>query len=119
VELEADLAVFRACSDATRLRLLFLLEAGELCVCELVAALRMPQGKVSRHLAVLKHAGLVRDRRDGTWIHYSLSAPETPLGRRLRAYLRAVAKTASADDRACLVPAACRDSCCSRSENPS
>jgi ArsR family transcriptional regulator, arsenate/arsenite/antimonite-responsive transcriptional repressor len=112
VNLEADLAAFRACSDATRLRLLFLLEGGELCVCELVAALRMPQGKVSRHLAVLKQAGLVRHRREGAWVHYSLSAPETPLGRRLRSYLRAVAKTAAVDDRARLEPAACRDPAC-------
>ena len=82
-----DLAVFKAFSDETRLRILFLLEEGELCVCELVAVLDMPQGKMSRHLSVLKHAGLVSDRRDGVWIYYSLAGPGTVLKRLLRGYL--------------------------------
>ena len=85
--MEADLAIFKACSDATRLRILFLLSEGELCVCELVAALEMAQGKISRHLAVLKQAGLADDRRDGTWIFYSLRAPDSDLKRRLHSYL--------------------------------
>ena len=85
--LEADLAVFKACADATRLRVLFLLDERELCVCELVAALRMPQGKVSRHLGVLKRAGLVRDRREGTWIFYSLASSDGGLADQLATYL--------------------------------
>ena len=52
--MDKDLAVFKACSDATRLRILFLLTERELCVCEIMAVLDLPQGKVSRHLAVLK-----------------------------------------------------------------
>ena len=51
MELKEDLAVFKACSDETRLRLLFLLSERELCVCELVLILDMPQGKISRHLS--------------------------------------------------------------------
>jgi ArsR family transcriptional regulator len=82
------LAVFKAFSDETRLRILFLLSERELCVCELVAVLAMPQGRVSRHLAVLKHAELVSDRRDGTWIYYSLAPPDTGLKRRLYDYLK-------------------------------
>ena len=85
--MEPVLAVFNACADATRLRLLFLLRGCELCVCELVAVLEMPQGKVSRHLAVLRQAGLVRDRRAGTWIHYSLAPPNSALTQALHAYL--------------------------------
>ena len=54
---------------------------------EIVAVLGMPQGKVSRHLTVLRHAGLVTDRREGLWIYYSLASPDTPLGRRLIDYL--------------------------------
>jgi ArsR family transcriptional regulator len=54
-----DLEIFRACADATRLRLLVLLSERELCVCDLVDVLEMPQGKISRHLAVLRRAGLV------------------------------------------------------------
>ena len=82
-----DLAIFKAFSDETRLRVLFLLSDRELCVCEIVAVLGMPQGKVSRHLTVLRHAGLVTDRREGLWIYYSLASPDTPLGRRLIDYL--------------------------------
>lgn len=77
--MKTDLAVFKALSDETRLRILFLLTTGELCVCELVAVLEMPQGKISRHLSVLKNAGLVSDRREGTWIYYRLPAPDTDL----------------------------------------
>ncbi len=85
--METDLAIFKACSDLTRLRILFLLAERELCVCELVEVLEMPQGKISRHLAIIKNAGLVRDRREGTWIYYSLKEMETPLKRPLRTYL--------------------------------
>jgi len=86
--MKKDLAVFRALGDETRLRTLFLLAERELCVCELVAVLEMPQGKVSRHLAQLKQAGMVSDRREGTWIYYSLEAPGSGLVRRLHTYLR-------------------------------
>lgn len=87
--MENDLEVFKACADETRLRVLLLLAERELCVCELVEVLDMPQGKISRHLAVLKHAGLVQSRREGTWIYYALCKPDTGLQKRLHAYLRA------------------------------
>jgi|SRR5208282_2031620 len=64
--------VFKALSDETRLRTLKLLEDGELCVCDIVAALDMVQPKVSFHLKILKDAGLVKDRKQGKWIHYSI-----------------------------------------------
>jgi ArsR family transcriptional regulator len=70
--------LFRALSDPTRLRLLLLLAAeGELCVCELTHALAVSQPKISRHLAMLREAGIVIDRREGLWIHYRLS-PKSP-----------------------------------------
>ncbi len=72
--MDKDLAVFKACSDATRLRILFLLTERELCVCEIMAVLDLPQGKVSRHLAVLKQHGLIKDHRDGVWIYYALAS---------------------------------------------
>ena len=72
-DMDNDVAVFKACSDATRLRILFLLTERELCVCEIMAVLDMPQGKISRHLAVLKQYGLLKDRRDGVWIYYALA----------------------------------------------
>jgi len=67
-------AIFDVLADATRRRILALLVGrGELCVCELTAALDQIQPKVSRHLAVLKEAGLVSQRRAGTWMYYRLA----------------------------------------------
>jgi ArsR family transcriptional regulator len=67
------LTVFKALSEGIRLRIVKLLEHGELCVCDIVAALDMIQPKVSFHLAVLKDAGLVKDRKQGKWTHYSIA----------------------------------------------
>jgi len=75
------LSLFKALSDETRLRIVKLLEKGELCVCHLVAAVDMSQSKVSFHLKVLKEAGLVKDRRAGKWMYYRLD--ESDLFRRL------------------------------------
>jgi ArsR family transcriptional regulator len=74
------LTVFKALSEETRLRIIKLLEHGELCVCDIVAALDMIQPKVSFHLAVLKEAGLIKDRKQGKWTHYSIA--ETDMFRR-------------------------------------
>lgn len=69
-----DLAViFKAASEPIRVRILSLLVHGELCVCHLHGALDAPQPTVSRHLAILRQAGLVRARRDGSWVHYTLT----------------------------------------------
>ncbi len=65
-------SIFKALSDETRLRILKLLEHGELCVCDIVAAFDMIQPKVSFHLATLKAAGLVKDRKEGKWMHYKI-----------------------------------------------
>ncbi len=67
------LSVFKSLSEETRLRIVKLLEHGELCVCDIVAALDMIQPKVSFHLAVLKEAGLIKDRKQGKWTHYSIA----------------------------------------------
>lgn len=64
--------LFKALSDETRLRIMCLLVTGELCVCDLMAVLQLPQSTVSRHLAYLKNSGLVDDRRCGVWMYYSL-----------------------------------------------
>jgi len=68
--------IFKAFSDETRLRILKLLELGELCVCDIVAALDTTQPNVSFHLGVLKEAGFIKDRRKGKWIHYSIDDAE-------------------------------------------
>jgi len=69
---------FRALADSTRLRCLLLLAAhDELCVCEFIHALALPQPKVSHHLGALRKAGLVSDRKQGLWVYYRLH-PELP-----------------------------------------
>ena len=73
--------IFKARSDETRLRVIKLLEECELCVCDITAALDMSQPKVSFHLSTLKDAGLIKDRKQGKWIHYSLN--ESDLFRRM------------------------------------
>jgi len=73
--------IFKALSDETRLRIIKLLEEGELCVCDITAALDLVQPKVSFHLSTLKEASLIKDRKQGKWVHYSLN--EKDLFRRM------------------------------------
>ena len=70
--MKKTIELFKALADPTRLRIIKLLENGELCVCQLTAALRMGQSRISRHLSILKQAGLIEDRRAGKWVHYRL-----------------------------------------------
>ncbi len=63
----------KAISDETRVRILKLLEEGEFCVCQLMDILGMKQSTVSKHLGILKTAGLVECRKNGTWTFYKLS----------------------------------------------
>ena len=69
---EFELAL-KAAGDPTRTRILKLLESGGLCVCQVQAILGLAPSTVSKHLTVLKLAGLVTDQRDGKWIQYALS----------------------------------------------
>jgi len=74
--METALSIFKALSDETRLRIVNLLFEQELCVCELMEALEMPQPRISHQLSILKAAGLVTDRREGRWIVYRLQEGE-------------------------------------------
>lgn len=74
------LRILDALSDPVRLRLLRLLRERELCVCELVDSLRIPQYAISRHLRSLRTLGLVAARRDGRWMHYRLGNEMTDGG---------------------------------------
>ncbi|HKZ81161.1 MAG TPA: metalloregulator ArsR/SmtB family transcription factor [Pyrinomonadaceae bacterium] len=67
--------LFKALADRTRLRLLNLMGADEICVCFFVEALKTNQPKISRHLAYLRRAGIVAARREGKWIHYRVVEP--------------------------------------------
>lgn len=89
--------LFKALSDETRLRILVLLRTGELCVCDLMGILDLPQSTVSRHLAYLRNAGLVDDRRQGVWMFYSLAVADPSFERDLLALLdRQLAQTPQA-----------------------
>lgn len=75
--------IFRALSDRTRLRIMNLLRGGELCVCDLVGILDVPQPTASRHLAYLRRAGLVRARKEGLWHFYRLAPGKSVFHERL------------------------------------
>ncbi len=79
----------KAAADPTRTRILKLLEGGGLCVCQVQAVLGLAPSTVSKHLTILKLAGLVEDRRDGKWIEYGLArVSDNPHARRILALLR-------------------------------
>ncbi|HZP00900.1 MAG TPA: metalloregulator ArsR/SmtB family transcription factor [Terriglobia bacterium] len=86
---------FKALADANRLRIINLLFYGELCGCDIQVVLETSQPNASRHLTYLKHAGLVRDRREGFRVFYGLIEPAPEKLRGLFDYLR----TAFKDDR--------------------
>ena len=79
---------FKALADPTRLRIMNLLLHQELCVCDIQRVLAAPQPSVSRHLACLRHAGLVADRRDGVRIFYRIVEREAGLLQPLFEFLR-------------------------------
>jgi ArsR family transcriptional regulator len=85
-----DVAQFlKVLADEARLQILWLLSHhGELCVCDLMEALGITQSKASRHLATLRHAGLVVDRRAGAWSYYSLCPAKSDLERAVLESLR-------------------------------
>ncbi len=70
--------MFKALGDDTRLRIVALLSHGELCVCHLESALGLAQPTASRQLAVLKAAGIVESRREGSWVYYRLARQLDP-----------------------------------------
>ncbi len=71
--MEQTIRMYKALTEPTRLRILALLEHGELCVCDLMDVLQLPQSTVSRHLAQLKNAEWVAERRQGTWKYYRMA----------------------------------------------
>lgn len=79
----------KAAGDPTRTRILKLLESGGLCVCQVQAVLGLAPSTVSKHLAILRTAGLVEDHRDGKWIEYALTSEDrNPYARPVLAMLR-------------------------------
>jgi DNA-binding transcriptional ArsR family regulator len=73
---EANSKVFKALADSIRLRILGLLSFREMCVCEVMVALDLTQPTASHHLRILENVGLVKDRKEGKWVFYSIADPE-------------------------------------------
>ena len=67
---------FKALADETRLRILKLLEVREMCVCEVMVAIGLTQPTASHHLGILENEGLVKDRKEGKWVFYSVANPK-------------------------------------------
>jgi DNA-binding transcriptional ArsR family regulator len=68
--MEKSLSVFKALSDSHRLRAFMSLQGGELCICQIIALLELAPSTVSKHMSILKQAGLVKSRKEGRWIYY-------------------------------------------------
>ncbi|MGB9838144.1 ArsR/SmtB family transcription factor [Methanothermobacter sp.] len=77
-EISRAAEALKALADPTRLRIVHLLSEGELCVCEIMAALEKPQPTISHHLNILKRAGFLKAEKRGVWVHYSLGNEELP-----------------------------------------
>ena len=89
--MKALTAIFKSLEDETRLRIIgLLLDVDDLCVCHIISVLQLPQSTVSRHLATLKNAGWLNDRREGLWIHYSLAKDLGPIQRALMSTLHTI-----------------------------
>lgn len=87
--LRAYEGVMKAAADPTRLRILKILEGGELCVCQVIAILSLGQSTVSKHLFLLRAAGLITDRREKKWVHYALARKgDSPYAARMLRNLR-------------------------------
>jgi ArsR family transcriptional regulator, arsenate/arsenite/antimonite-responsive transcriptional repressor len=86
--MQKEASLFKVLSDTTRLRLMaLLLINGETCVCMLAQALNAPDFKISRHLGVMRAAGLVEARREGTWMHYKLVEPHSSFDKYFQDFL--------------------------------
>lgn len=90
--LATDAQLFKALGDEIRLKILALLGNGELCVCDFMEVLDLPQSTVSRHLAYLKHSFWVVGRRNGKWMYYRLhpDLPEHPVQKTIQEYIAAI-----------------------------
>jgi len=105
--------LFKALADETRLRILSLLAEGELCVCDLMEVLKLPQSTVSRHLAYLKNAGWVDDRRAGVWMYYSIRRSDSDFHNDMIGFLKRhlLSLPAAAADRERLTALASNNRC--------
>lgn len=96
--MNATAQILKALGDETRLRILALLNKGELCVCDIMAALSLSQSTASRHLAYLRNNGWVSGTRRGKWMYYRVTAGSTftdpELGKQILHYLSTLKQSA-------------------------
>ncbi|MHC4122532.1 MAG: ArsR/SmtB family transcription factor [Planctomycetota bacterium] len=71
--------IAKALSDKKRLRALMMLTKGELCLCQIIEMLNLSPSTVSKHMTILKHAGLVEARKQGRWVYYRLPKSNVPV----------------------------------------
>ena len=74
--MEPFIKVMKALSDPNRVRMVKLLEVGELCACEIQELLGLAQSTISRHMKTLVEAGLVHARKEGVWLIYRLTVDQ-------------------------------------------
>ena len=75
--MDGFIEITKAISDPNRVRILMALRAGELCVCRIIELLQLAPSTVSKHLTILKRAGLIEGRKEGRWMHYRLPADKS------------------------------------------
>lgn len=95
--MRATLRITKALADIQRVRVLMLLQPGELCVCQIVEVLGLAPSTVSKHLSILSAAGLVESRKEGRWMYYRL--PEGAAGAFVRPALKWLGDTLKTDER--------------------
>lgn len=97
--MKATAQTLKVLGDETRLRILALLNQGELCVCDIMATLSLPQSTASRHLAYLQNNGWVSGTRRGKWMYYQLTTDSTfipsDLAKQILAFLSTLEQTCS------------------------
>jgi ArsR family transcriptional regulator len=79
IDVRPTSGLLKALADDTRLRIVALLSRGELCVCHIASALDVSQPNASQHLTVLRNAGVVDSRRQGSWIYYRMCGAQDPV----------------------------------------
>jgi len=90
-------AIAKALADDSRVRLLLALRGGEVCVCQLIELIALAPSTVSKHLSILRSAGLIDARKDGRWMHYRLAGDDAP--RPVRQALAWITESMAKDDR--------------------
>jgi DNA-binding transcriptional ArsR family regulator len=94
--MRSTLRVTKALADSQRVRILMMLQPGELCVCQIMEVLGLAPSTVSKHLSILSAAGLVDSRKEGRWMYYRL--PESKAGVFVRPVMKWLGKTLKNDE---------------------